>query len=82
LIIHGLTTPDQVDETDKLVNTKASDITKPVLETQKVVEEEEKDDTDDRNNNNNNNNNGPRWYDRILNKTKEFFEAEPDRDFL
>jgi hypothetical protein len=25
---------------------------------------------------------GPKWFDKILDKTKEFFEATPDQDFL
>src|SRR5688500_3768686 len=73
LIIHGLATPDVVDETDKMVNTKASDIPKPVNEA-KMAEAEMAESSEDRNN--------ARWYDKWLNKTKEFFEATPDQDFL
>ena len=75
LIIHGLSTPDVIDETDKMVNTKATPEVKQAVQENKVVtEENQQESTEDRT--------GPRWYDRILNKTKEFFEATPDQDFL
>ena len=72
LIIHGLSTPDVIDETDKMVNTKAPE--KQPVQEMKKEDESTMENAEDRN--------GPRWYDRILNKTKEFFEATPDQDFL
>jgi cell division protein FtsA len=74
LIIHGLSTPDVIDETDKMVNTKASDSLKPQADAKPVTEEVSSESGEDRN--------GPKWYDKLLNKTKEFFEATPDQDFL
>jgi cell division protein FtsA len=74
LIIHGLSTPDVVDETDKMVNTKAPESVKSEVEPTKVVTDADKEQTEDRN--------GPKWFDKWLNKTKEFFEATPDQDFL
>jgi cell division protein FtsA len=75
LIIHGLSTPDVVDETDKMVNTKAPESIKTEAEGPKAaVEQTEHEHVEERN--------GPKWYDKLLNKTKEFFEATPDQDFL
>ncbi len=74
LIIHGLSTPDVIDETDKMVNTKASDTVKPLTDAKPIAEEVSRESGEDRN--------GPKWYDKLLNKTKEFFEATPDQDFL
>ena len=75
LIIHGLSTPDEIDETDKMVNTKAPDMKKVESDAPKVVAAEpEHEHAEERS--------GPKWYDKLLNKTKEFFEATPDQDFL
>jgi len=74
LIIHGLNTPDVIDETDKMVNTKAPESMKNPVETPKAAVETETEQVEERN--------GPKWYDKLLNKTKEFFEATPDQDFL
>ena len=74
LIIHGLSAPDVIDETDKMVNTKAPEAIKTQVEAPKVVVENETEHAEERN--------GPKWYDKLLNKTKEFFEATPDQDFL
>ncbi|MDQ3017952.1 MAG: cell division protein FtsA, partial [Bacteroidota bacterium] len=75
LIIHGLATPDVIDETDKMVNTKATDV-KPITPLESKIETEEikQEVGEDRN--------GPRWYDKIVHKTREFFETTPDQDFL
>jgi hypothetical protein len=62
-----------IDETDKMVNTKAPEVVKTEMEMPKVVAETENEQMEDRN--------GPKWYDKWLNKTKEFFEATPDKDF-
>ena len=75
LIIHGLSTPDVIDETDKLVNTKSPESMKSDKDVPKVVAETEQEHEEERNQ-------GPKWYDKLLNKTKEFFEATPDQDFL
>ena len=74
LIIHGLSTPDNPDETDMLVNTKAPETAKTSVESTKPTEDVSKEPMDDRNR--------PKWYEGLLNKTKEFFEATPDQDFL
>jgi len=74
LIIHGLSTPDNPDETDIMVNTKNPDSVKPAVETPKPTEPATKETMDDRNR--------PKWFEGLLNKTKEFFEATPDQDFL
>ena len=74
LIIHGLSTPDEVDETDKLVNTKAPEAVKTEPEMPKVQAEPEPEMHEKQR--------GNKWIDNILTKTKEFFEATPDQDFL
>jgi len=75
LIIHGLSTPDEIDETDKMVNTKAPEMMKADADAPKVMAAEpEHEHAEERS--------GPKWYDKLLNKTKEFFEATPDQDFL
>jgi len=74
LIIHGLSTPDNPDETDMLVNTKNPEAMKPAVESPKSTEETTKEPGDDRIR--------TKWYEGLLNKTKEFFEATPDQDFL
>ncbi len=75
LIIHGLSTPDVVDETDKLVNTK-------MVETPKVEAEIPVENHEVEQENQEAGKSANRWYDKWLMKTKEFFEATPDQDFL
>jgi hypothetical protein len=57
-----------------MVNTKAPESMKQETEVRQPTEEIQKEMADDRGKS--------KWYEPLLKKTKEFFEAEPDRDFL
>jgi len=74
LIIHGLASPESEEEANanNLIATKSAEAPKEKIasNTDMNDEKEQKDRS------------GPKWFDKILDKTKEFFEATPDQDFL
>jgi len=74
LIIHGLASPETEEEatTNTMIATKSTEAPKEKM-VQAMVNEESPEHNEDRN--------GPKWYDKILIKTREFFETEPDQDF-
>ncbi len=74
LIIHGLASPESEEEaaTNTLIATKSTEAPKEKMVPADANEEHQEMSKEKT---------GPKWFDKIIDKTKEFFEATPDQDF-
>ena len=82
LIIHGLNTPEVKDVKDKMVNVKPTDNRPSApVEDQADIAPSIEDAAETATQRERDNKSKSKWFESLLDKTREFFEATPDRDF-